>query len=705
MGWLSKLGDAIRSYRLAKKSFLMGDITSFWDSESVSPVNLIKQAKGWVYGCVNKIANEVSAVNLRLYRKNGTERGKWEEVETHDILTMFDDPWEGLTRSELFWKWSAHDDLTGNAFWFLEGVKNENDKPTGLCPLDPARVTIKIGGTPEKLINYRYQTGSGREVTYQPFEVIHFRSPSPRSNFEGMGPTEAAADAIDTENYSREWNRRFFRNAGRPGLILESDRTDPTAINLIRQSFDDKFGGVSKAHKTAILPQGVKVAKEGYNQKDMDFIEQRRFSRDEILAQFGVPAVILGLGLGETINRASADTLRYIFALYTIKPKLTRFVTFLNKYLVSRYGDDLVLEFDDPVPENIEMKIREDESALGRSPWKSVNEIRLEHGLVSISGGDAVMGSALLTPLGSPEKAATTPARKTIAPIRSRKGDRDAKKKTLSHDLAVAAVETIKKVRKEATANLMTEDWEPRWEAMVKRAGAYETEIRRIMAVYAQGMTERALAGLPNEAKAQIDALELLDREYEVAAVIAGLKPEFLKILELEGIKAAEMIGAAFDATDERIQESLAKSLMLLAQKYNEETVSLLRQSIQDAYDEDDASLPALKKRIKEIGEFSESSRAMAVAKTESFRMSNFSAREAWRQSGVVKSLKWYTARDELVCPECAPLDGTTVGIDESFLEKGDTTATGREIVYADVEGGALHPNCRCYIRPADIET
>lgn len=77
--------------------------------------------------------------------------------------------------------------------------------------------------------------------------------------------------------------------------------------------------------------------------------------------------------------------------------------------------------------------------------------------------------------------------------------------------------------------------------------------------------------------------------------------------------------------------------------------------------------------------------RAEMIAATEVTRAFAEGNQEAWRQSGVVKGKRWFTAEDELVCPICGPLAGTEVGLEEDFPEVGNPPA---------------HVNCRCYIQP-----
>ena len=77
-----------------------------------------------------------------------------------------------------------------------------------------------------------------------------------------------------------------------------------------------------------------------------------------------------------------------------------------------------------------------------------------------------------------------------------------------------------------------------------------------------------------------------------------------------------------------------------------------------------------------------------------------------WQQSGVVKTLKWYTAEDDDVCEFCRRMNGKVVDIHATFVNAGDTiegAEGGRMISDFDVEHPSLHLGCRCYFRPDKI--
>jgi SPP1 gp7 family putative phage head morphogenesis protein len=242
---------------------------------------------------------------------------------------------------------------------------------------------------------------------------------------------------------------------------------------------------------------------------------------------------------------------------------------------------------------------------------------------------------------------------------------------------------------------------EARWRAFVKRVGPYEKRIRKTMADYAQSMVERASVSLEEQLKA-FDLATLLDPRSEVRIIVSAVRPIFDDLYRSEGRASADLIGGAFDDTTARVHQAVNDAVGLMAESYQEETARLLRDALRDGLDAGEG-IDKLKNRISDIGEFSSDVRAERVAKTEAFRVANMAGREAYRQSGVQK-LVWYTAADELVCEFCAPLHGTVVGIDENFYDKGDVVQGSdggtMPIDYADVTGGALHPNCRCQVVP-----
>lgn len=238
----------------------------------------------------------------------------------------------------------------------------------------------------------------------------------------------------------------------------------------------------------------------------------------------------------------------------------------------------------------------------------------------------------------------------------------------------------------------------------------YEKAFREEIKKYNEKQKEKVLAALASVVKGvkAINPKDLLNVKDEIGAFIKFATPVLFELFGKEGEAALALIGAeqAFDFTSAKVKEKLNAAINLLAGSYNQTTLDLLKEKLNEGLDAGEG-LDQLKDRVSTIYEFSDEYRAARVAQTETFRTGNAATREAWKQSGVVKTLTWFTAEDEQVCEFCGPMGGKTVGVEEKWFDKGEeiTGADGGKLNldYVDIENPPLHANCRCYIRPEEI--
>jgi len=78
--------------------------------------------------------------------------------------------------------------------------------------------------------------------------------------------------------------------------VLETDRhLSDKAMKRLNAKWIGKYGGYQKAFKTPVLEEGLKYKGITSSHTDMEFIAQRKMTREEILAAYGVPPAIVGL--------------------------------------------------------------------------------------------------------------------------------------------------------------------------------------------------------------------------------------------------------------------------------------------------------------------------------------------------------------------------------------------------------------------------
>ena len=99
-------------------------------------------------------------------------------------------------------------------------------------------------------------------------------------------------------------------------------------------------------------------------------------------------------------------------------------------------------------------------------------------------------------------------------------------------------------------------------------------------------------------------------------------------------------------------------------------------------------SLEKVNEKVDRYAEKLLNSRADMIARTEIMDALNSGQNESWIQAqsegylSANATKEWIVTPDDLLCPECEPMDGKTVRIDQEF-PNGDPP---------------LHPSCRCTI-------
>lgn len=636
--------------RLFKKQANSALFSFLWGTSApdMKGVDYLKAYKGWVYTCVNAIAEEVANVELHLIRK--AKRGDT-EIDNHIALNLLNDVNPFMSSGELILSTQAFLELDGNSFWYLP-KGNVTKKPAEIWLLDPTR-TLVVKSQQNVVGGYVYRNEKGQNVPLDPSEVIHFKRFNPLNRFRGIGTVQAAALAIDIDTYSAQWNRNFFYNSAIPSGALEMDGTlTQEQYDRLKARWASQYQGVDNAHRFAILEGGLKYKPITMTQKEMDFLEQRRFSRDEILGIFRVPKT--ALLITEDVNRANAEATDYVFAKRVIKPRMQFVVDRLNEFYLPLFGEtsqDILFTFADPVPQNVELDLKRKETGL-RAGYYTINEVREEEGKEPVQGGDVIYQPISMMPIGpTKEPSSNTPKTLHIAKslaekrvrfitieIRKRKDEfykilLDQKAFVLKR---IKSFKSIKKDKKEDLLRLLFEGWDD-WIGILLNP------------------TDDALRTSLNYAGKQAVA------QVGVAITFDLLNDRVVSWLRENALQhATSVIGSVKDEIAQRVVSGVEQGLGA--------------QDIADA--------------ISEFFDDQSEWRALRIARTEVISGYAQGSIEGYKQSGIVTGKEWLTAQDDRVDEECAmnESDGI-ISLDASFSSGDDAPP--------------VHPNCRCVLQPA----
>lgn len=674
----------------------------------------------YVFACVYKIAEKVASTDFDLYQILNS-KGDVREIQNHPALDLIHKVNPFQTKAEFLKITMINKKLCGDAFWYK--VRNERGQVAELWNLRPDY--IEIVKDPNDFIKaYKFNKADGTQEIFDPADIVHFKYPTPLDDYFGTSPVKSARTRIDTENYAGLYQRDFFLNNARPdgiikanvGMALDKDQKDE-----IREEFEKKHKGVGKNSKLAIVEGDISYQQVSISQREMDFIESMKFTRDDILVAFGVPKAIVAIT--DDVNRANAETSMYIFLSEVIKPELTMLVEKINEMLViPDFGDNLFLTFDDPTPENREQTIKEYETGI-KNNYLLINEVRAKENLEPIDGGWSMyrpLSEVAVGGLGGKQskylkvwedKKAQEEKDRKIKIFRGR--DMLFKKLKIKEML----VEELKKAFKKRTpvdksndikdekkdkeiAPLIKSEIREKYAGLtVKQIDQRAEILKTAMNGIAQKQGDELIAIL---SKVDITKTKAKKKRKAIGKETDKTIKNFYKGQELifaefvfpfiedftrnAGLEAMAMVNPdkGFEMTD-AVRKVLKTRATEFGLGVNKTTRDKITKTINEGIVEGE-SMIQISDRINKTYEEFPTWRSDLIARTESTAANNEGFIEAYKQSDVATHKEWIATMDDRTRPAHMELDGQIVPV-------GKTFSNGLQY--------PQEPNCRCVIGPA----
>jgi len=275
---------------------------------------------------------------------------KWASIEggrvirQHPLLSVLENPSPAsmLTGHMLKAAIVSYMELTGVAY--VEKLFAKDEKTlTGLWPLvDPRKMMVVAGE--KKLIDGYVWVGNKGIVTFQPEDMVYFRSFHPGSAFYGYSPTQALRVIIAGDLKAINWNYTFFKQGARPdGILASKGRLNDGDVDGILDAWDDAHRDEENWHRPAVMGNDMTWVDVGSSHRDMDFPKLRTYSKEEILGAYSVPPI--AAGDYKDANRASSDVMYKLLYENGVLPRCDLIEDMLNLALLDP-GSGMRLAFD-----------------------------------------------------------------------------------------------------------------------------------------------------------------------------------------------------------------------------------------------------------------------------------------------------------------------------------------------------------------------
>ena len=348
-----------------------------------------------VFACIKKRYDAVSSVPWCVETLTGDT---WEKTPSHPLQRLLDNPNPEMSTGEFFRLLICHLDLSGDGYWRkIRG--GMGDMPQELWPVMPFDMTLtkNTDGT----VNHYKRAINNEQIPAD--DMCHFKYVNPNDYYFGQSPLQAAGKAVDVDNAAQDWQKTSMQNRGVPdyAISFESDLT-PDQYKQADEHIKSKTG-TGSAREPLVLSK-AKIQQLSLNPVEMDFMNTRRFSREEVSSVYGVPSALYA-EMNEA-NLSNAETARKVFWLDTILPLMDELRDTLNTCLVPDYAANNVtirIVYDTANVAALQVNMTEKITNANKLwamgvPFNTLNQ-RFTLGFDDIDGGDVgyITSSAIPT--------------------------------------------------------------------------------------------------------------------------------------------------------------------------------------------------------------------------------------------------------------------------------------------------------------------
>lgn len=621
----------------------------------------------WAYRCIMRIATSASNIPILLYQKKGK---KLVEIENHPLLDLMSKPNVYESGSDFIEKAIAFLLLSGNSYIEMNGP-TKNGAPTELWCWRPDRTTIVPGG--DYIKSFRYNV-NGKEIDLPFDRMLHTKFFSPLDDFYGLSPISVASRTLDMDNGTTDWNTSLVQNSASPsGFLKTQGNLSDTVFNRLKVKVRKMFSGKRNAGKAHILEGGIEWQQTGLSPKDMDFINSRKMTREEICAVFGVPPQLVGIQDKSTYS--NYQEARGSFYTETVLPTLDKLLDCYNHMLTPFFGDSLKLSYDvdkiEALQENTDTKY---ERMKNVSDILTINERREELGFEAKPGGDVFLIPSNMYAVG---KDSAMYQNATTSSNNKEKNNSKYMNNLASKDPFEYLEKALDSLEKKSEEDKYISDIESFREKYEKTAiefiqKRFKEEKDRILAQYEK-----------NGEKGLFEELKTQEKEWHtlISAIYYSIIEDvgnwnFNRLID-EYSKShndmeVKLIGKLFSIT--ALIKKFIKETAVLAVTHISETTRTELKNVIDKGIANSESIQKIRKRIETVYEDFDARRSMTIARTEVFSATSYAAQEGARQTGFEMTKEWVTVLDGRERDSHSECNGQEKDLDE-YYDIGDSKA------------------------------
>jgi len=397
----------LSEHDLVEFPFMPEAILLFYESNSI------------FFACVNQIAKDIAGRGWTLQKVEGAAD---DQAELATARAFLDDVYLNSTVRDLVVELGVDWGTIGN--FYVEVIRNQagrvanlfripaqtmrvsKDKKTYCQSRNEKHVWFKAFGNPDQISSVTGKVmGPEDKPTDIANEVIHYKSPFPKSDYYGAPNIISAIGDLVGLIGCRDYNLSFFDNFGLPAAIITlTGDWDEGAETKIRNFLKTEIKGAENAHKSLVLSQTedckVEIKPLDPNPiKDLSFDKYEKSRKENILIAYSMPPERIGMRVVGQLGGNVAEESTKVYTESVIEPLQLVMEAIFNRLLkdlgIVKYRMKLMALDLRNMAAISDRHVKEIEHGI-LTPNQALNEL----GLPPYEGGDQHYIMAQLVPIG-----------------------------------------------------------------------------------------------------------------------------------------------------------------------------------------------------------------------------------------------------------------------------------------------------------------
>ncbi|WP_313673266.1 phage portal protein [Mycolicibacterium sp.] len=241
---------------------------------------------------VSFLARNVAQLGLHMFERVGDADRR--RLNDHPMALMLRQPNPWTTKYRFIQALVCDFAIYDRAYWLKTRISPEAN---GLVRIPPQIVTPEGDNwlTPN---GFQVDGTSGRTI-YPADEIVYFRGYGLDKDV-GISPLEALRRTLREEFAASEMREQVMRNGARMSGYLERPKDAPewsdTARDRFKRNWQAQYSGAGPgAGGTPILEDGMQFKPVSQTARDLQYIESRKLTREEVAAAYFIPPPMIGI--------------------------------------------------------------------------------------------------------------------------------------------------------------------------------------------------------------------------------------------------------------------------------------------------------------------------------------------------------------------------------------------------------------------------